>query len=126
MDTSIKNGETIRGLGNFSEREDRLRKECEKRGETFYPEDDYIVPERHAEDKARADAKAAQRKRATQNRISNRNQEADSGTKATGTGGEKMNNGESTTMEKGSIIQKSREKLNPKEPEDEAGTSETN
>ena len=64
MDTSIKNGETIRaGWETFSGREEMLRKECGMTGETFYPEDGYIAPERQAEDKARAGAKEEQRKK---------------------------------------------------------------
>ena len=102
-------------MGNFlRDRERGLRKECEKRGEAFYPEDDYIVPERESEDKARADAKAAQRNRDTQDRPSKQNQEEDSGTKVAGTGGKKMNNGAIATIEKGTIIQKSRKKRNRK------------
>ena len=63
MEDSIRNGETIReGWGTFSERETRPNEECDKRGEEFFPEDDWAMPERQAEDKRRAEAMASQRK----------------------------------------------------------------
>ena len=39
-----------RRLGEFKEREARLRGECEKNGEKFYQEDDYSMQERQEAD----------------------------------------------------------------------------
>ena len=44
------------------EREDRLKRECEERGETYYQESDWDMAERHAEDIRRAHDKAKIRK----------------------------------------------------------------
>ena len=62
-------------MGTISEREARLKEECEKRDGEFYPEDDWAMPERQAGDKRRAEAKAAQRKRVTLNLHSKRSRD---------------------------------------------------
>ena len=49
--------------GPWDDREERLRKECGKRGETFRPEDDWGVEDRHADDRERAEANTARRQR---------------------------------------------------------------
>ena len=49
--------------GPWAEREERLRKECGKRGATFRPEDDCGIADRQADDRARAEANASRRQR---------------------------------------------------------------
>ena len=56
---SIAKGEKIESDWEpFADREDRLRRECEENGETFYKEDDWSMAERQADDKRRAQEKA--------------------------------------------------------------------
>ena len=48
-------------MGNFFRKRRKTKGEFEKMGGEFYPEDEWAMPERQAEDKRRAAAKAAQR-----------------------------------------------------------------
>ena len=80
VEDSIRNGETIRKeWRTFSERETRLKEECEKRDEQFYPEDDWAMPERQEEDRRRAEAKESQRGNTTRDMHSKRSREEGNG-----------------------------------------------
>ena len=62
IEESTRQGEALKeDWGPCAQREDRL-KECEKLDMEFFPEDDRAMPERQAENKRRAEAKATQRK----------------------------------------------------------------
>ena len=63
IEESIWRGDTMKEDWETStERETRIQEECGKQGTTYYPEDDWSMAERLAEDEARALAKAAIRK----------------------------------------------------------------
>ena len=63
QDESVGKGETIDAdWESWQEREDRIRRECEKSGEKFCLEDDWNIGERQAEDLRRAQDVAKYRK----------------------------------------------------------------
>ena len=63
QEESIEKGETIlSGWETFTERENRIQKECGKSGETYRAEDDWSIAERQAEDIRRALGNAQMRK----------------------------------------------------------------
>ena len=64
MEASVRTVDTIReDWDTTSEREARIKEECEKNGEKFHPEDDWSMAERQRGDKARAEEKEAQRRK---------------------------------------------------------------
>ena len=64
QEESIEKGETILSdWETFTERGERIQKECAKSGETYHAEDDWSMPERQAEDIRRAQGNAKMRKR---------------------------------------------------------------
>ena len=66
QEESIEKGETIESdWESFADGEDRLRRECEENEEKFYPEDDWAIAERQADDVRRAQDKAKYRKEAS-------------------------------------------------------------
>ena len=63
QEESIEKGETILSdWETFTEREDRIQKECGESGETYRAEDDWSIAERQAEDKRRSLGNAQMRK----------------------------------------------------------------
>ena len=77
QEMSIEKGETIwEDWETWTEREDRIREECGRVGETFYPESDWYIAERQAEDYARAlDNSEKERECITRNQLPNTTQE---------------------------------------------------
>ena len=62
VEDSIRKGEPVKeGFGTSTRRETRLKEECGKLDMTFYPEDDWEMPERQGEDQRREEAQEAQR-----------------------------------------------------------------
>ena len=110
IEESIKRGDAIKeDCETSDEREATIEKECEEHGITFYPEDDWSMPERLAEDERRAKAKASQRKRNTRNQQSRDDCNMDNGRKS------KYRNGTSRKKKDGGKRRNTSNGINDKE-----------